>query len=48
MTGNLIVLGVFYNGGMMMSEAALTVGQLTSFLLYSAYVAISIGGMYLL
>lgn len=45
LSGNMIVLSVFYYGGMMMTESQITVGELTSFLLYAAYVGISIGGM---
>jgi len=45
LSGNLIVLSVFYSGGVMMSESMLTVGDLTSFLLYAAYTGISIGGI---
>ncbi|EDV24013.1 uncharacterized protein TRIADDRAFT_57058 [Trichoplax adhaerens] len=44
-SGNLLLLAVLWNGGMMMSQAQLTVGQLTSFLLYSGYVGIAIAGM---
>ncbi|KAG1681986.1 ATP-binding cassette sub-family B member 10, mitochondrial [Nymphon striatum] len=45
MSGNFIILAVLYQGGMMMTEAQLSVGQLTSFLMYAAYVAMSVGGM---
>lgn len=45
LSGNLIVLSVFYYGGMMMTESQITVGELSAFLLYAAYVGISIGGM---
>ncbi|XP_076464201.1 ATP-binding cassette sub-family B member 10, mitochondrial-like [Babylonia areolata] len=45
LSGNLIVLSVFYHGGMMMTESQITVGELSAFLLYAAYVGISIGGM---
>ncbi len=45
LSGNLIILTVFYNGGLMMNEATITVGQLSSFLLYAAFVGVSIGGM---
>ena len=40
----MIVLSVFYYGGIMMTESQITVGELTSFLLYAAYVGISIAG----
>ncbi len=35
---------VLYSGGYMMSEAQMTVGDLTSFLLYTVYVGFSIAG----
>lgn len=44
LSGNLMILGVLYNGGMMMSESQITVGDLSAFLLYAAYVGVSIGG----
>lgn len=44
-SGNLIILSVLYYGGQMMSENIITIGGLSSFLLYAAYVGISIGGM---
>ena len=40
----MIVVAVLYSGGYMMSESQLTVGDLTSFLLYTVYVGISIAG----
>lgn len=43
-SGNLIILSVFYYGGTMMSESQITVGELSSFLLYAAFVGVSIGG----
>lgn len=43
-SGNIIILSVFYYGGIMMSEAQITVGELSSFLLYAAFVGVSIGG----
>ncbi|PIK61530.1 ATP-binding cassette sub-family B member 10, mitochondrial [Apostichopus japonicus] len=45
LSGNLMILGVLYNGGMMMSESQITVGDLSAFLLYTAYVGVSIGGL---
>ena len=39
------MLLVLYNGGLMMQAGQLTVGDLSAFLLYSGYVAISIGGL---
>lgn len=44
-TGNMIVLAVLYYGGILMSRGELTVGSLSSFLLYAAYVGVSIGGL---
>lgn len=44
-TGNMIVLAVLYYGGVLMSDGRLTVGSLSSFLLYAAYVGVSIGGL---
>jgi ATP-binding cassette, subfamily B (MDR/TAP), member 10 len=38
LSGNLIVLSVFYFGGVWMSEEALTIGDLSSFLLYAFWV----------
>ena len=38
LSGNLIVLSVFYFGGMSMSEESLTIGDLSSFLLYAFWV----------
>ncbi|CAH1792181.1 unnamed protein product [Owenia fusiformis] len=45
LAGNLIVLTVFYNGGLMMNESALSVGDLSAFLLYAAYVGVAMGGL---
>ncbi|XP_069117773.1 ATP-binding cassette sub-family B member 10, mitochondrial-like [Argopecten irradians] len=44
-SGNMIVLSVFYYGGLMMTESQISVGELSAFLLYAAYVGVSIGGM---
>lgn len=44
-TGNMIVLAVLYYGGILMSDGRLSVGNLSSFLLYAAYVGVSIGGL---
>ena len=40
LSGNLIVLSVFYFGGVSMSEEALTIGDLSSFLLYAFWVCL--------
>ncbi|XP_072031210.1 ATP-binding cassette sub-family B member 10, mitochondrial-like [Amphiura filiformis] len=45
LSGNLIILSVLYNGGMMMNEAQITVGDLSAFMMYAAYVGISISGL---
>ncbi|XP_071079228.1 ATP-binding cassette sub-family B member 10, mitochondrial-like isoform X1 [Haliotis cracherodii] len=45
MSGNVIVLSVFYYGGLMMTESQMTVGELSAFLLYAAYVGVSMGGL---
>jgi len=39
------MLLVLYNGGLMMQSGQITVGDLSAFLLYSGYVAISIAGL---
>ncbi|XP_078045934.1 ATP-binding cassette sub-family B member 10, mitochondrial isoform X1 [Augochlora pura] len=44
-TGNAIVLSVLYYGGVMISHDTITVGNLSSFLLYTAYVGISLNGL---
>ncbi|XP_033874888.1 ATP-binding cassette sub-family B member 10, mitochondrial [Acipenser ruthenus] len=43
--GNLIVLTVLYKGGLLMGSDHMTVGELSSFLLYAFWVGVSIGGM---
>ncbi|CAG4953003.1 unnamed protein product [Colias eurytheme] len=45
LSGNTIIILVLYYGGGMVATEELTVGNLTSFLLYAAYVGISIGGL---
>ncbi|XP_015587518.1 ATP-binding cassette sub-family B member 10, mitochondrial [Cephus cinctus] len=45
LSGNAIILSVLYYGGVMVSDAALSVGNLSSFLLYAAYVGISLNGL---
>ncbi|XP_013194950.2 ATP-binding cassette sub-family B member 10, mitochondrial [Amyelois transitella] len=45
LSGNIIIILVLYYGGGMVATEQLTVGNLTSFLLYAAYVGISIGGL---
>ncbi|KAL0608809.1 ATP-binding cassette sub-family B member 10, mitochondrial [Plecturocebus cupreus] len=44
LSGNLIVLSVLYKGGLLMGSAHMTVGELSSFLMYAFWVGVSIGG----
>ncbi|XP_037000009.2 ATP-binding cassette sub-family B member 10, mitochondrial [Artibeus jamaicensis] len=45
LSGNLIVLSVLYKGGLLMGSAHMTVGELSSFMLYAFWVGLSIGGL---
>lgn len=45
LSGNIIIMSVLYYGGTLVNEGQLTIGALTSFILYAAYTAISIGGL---
>ncbi|XP_075387908.1 ATP-binding cassette sub-family B member 10, mitochondrial [Tenrec ecaudatus] len=45
LSGNLIVLSVLYKGGQLMGSAHMTVGELSSFLMYAFWVGLSIGGL---
>lgn len=45
LSGNLIVLAVLYKGGLLTGAANMTVGELSSFLMYAFWVGISIGGL---
>eukprot|EP00117_Sycon_ciliatum_P007075 scpid54928/ scgid10333/ ATP-binding cassette sub-family B member 10, mitochondrial; ABC-mitochondrial erythroid protein; ATP-binding cassette transporter 10 len=45
LVGNIAGLAVLWKGGMLMQTDAITVGQLTSFLVYLAYAGISVGGL---
>ncbi|CAN2390728.1 ATPase activity [Pristimantis euphronides] len=45
LSGNLIVLAVLYKGGLLMGGAHMTVGELSSFLMYAFWVGISINGL---
>lgn len=45
LSGNLIVLSVLYKGGLLMGGAHMTVGELSSFLMYAFWVGLSIGGI---
>lgn len=44
-SGNFIVLSVFYFGGGSIADQLITVGDLSAFLIYSAWVGISIAGL---
>ncbi|XP_048342311.1 ATP-binding cassette sub-family B member 10, mitochondrial isoform X2 [Sphaerodactylus townsendi] len=45
LSGNLIVLSVLYKGGLLMGYSHMTIGELSSFLMYAFWVGISIGGL---
>ena len=45
MSGNIIIVSVLYYGGLLVVQDALTIGALTSFILYAGYSAISINGL---
>ncbi|XP_021564809.1 ATP-binding cassette sub-family B member 10, mitochondrial isoform X3 [Carlito syrichta] len=45
LSGNLIVLAVLYKGGLLMGSAHMTMGELSSFLMYAFWVGVSIGGL---
>lgn len=45
LTGNIMIVSALYIGAPMLSDATLTVGQLSSFLLYAAYVSLSASGI---
>nr|CAD7198101.1 unnamed protein product [Timema douglasi] len=45
LSGNIIILTVLYYGGVMVSDQHITVGNLSAFLLYAAYIGVSIGGL---
>lgn len=42
-SGNMIVLSVLWYGGMMMAQSQITIGELTAFLLYAAYLGVNLG-----
>lgn len=44
-SGNVIIISVLYYGGVMISSETLTVGNLSSFLLYAAYIGVSVSGL---
>uniref|UniRef100_A0A8C7TW89 ATP binding cassette subfamily B member 10 n=1 Tax=Oncorhynchus mykiss TaxID=8022 RepID=A0A8C7TW89_ONCMY len=45
LSGNIIILSVLYKGGLLMASEHMTVGELSSFLMYAFWVGISIAGM---
>lgn len=45
LTGNAMTLSVLYYGGVMLTDSIITVGNLSAFLLYAAYVGISMNGL---
>ncbi|KAI9252440.1 P-loop containing nucleoside triphosphate hydrolase protein [Sporodiniella umbellata] len=45
LSGNLAVLAVLWYGGQMVMQDIITIGELTSFMLYTAYVGTALGGM---
>ncbi|XP_046886148.1 ATP-binding cassette sub-family B member 10, mitochondrial [Hypomesus transpacificus] len=45
LSGNIIILSVLYKGGLLMANEHMTVGELSSFLMYAFWVGISIAGM---
>lgn len=45
LAGNTMILSVLYYGGVMVSHDHISVGNLSAFLLYAAYIGVSIGGL---
>jgi len=45
LTGNAMALSVLYYGGVLVTDNALSVGALSSFLGYAAYIGMSLGGV---
>jgi ABC-type multidrug transport system fused ATPase/permease subunit len=45
LSGNIVVLALLYYGGSMVAEGVMSVGDLTSFFLYTAYVGGSLIGL---
>ena len=45
LSGNMIILTVLYYGGSLVTSDVITVGNLTSFILYAAYVGIGFNGV---
>lgn len=44
LSGNIMILSVLYKGGLLMASQHMTVGELSSFLMYTFWVGISIAG----
>lgn len=40
-----MMISVLYYGGTLVADSSITIGALTSFLLYAAYIGVSIGGL---
>lgn len=45
LSGNIMILSVLYKGGILMASQAMTVGELSSFLMYTFWVGLSISGL---
>uniref|UniRef100_A0A3P8UAV8 ATP-binding cassette sub-family B member 10, mitochondrial n=1 Tax=Cynoglossus semilaevis TaxID=244447 RepID=A0A3P8UAV8_CYNSE len=45
LSGNIMILSVLYKGGLLMASHHMTVGELSSFLMYTFWVGISIAGL---
>ncbi|GJQ65040.1 hypothetical protein Trydic_g7194 [Trypoxylus dichotomus] len=45
LSGNIIIISVLYYGGVMISSQTISIGNLSSFLLYAAYIGVSVGGL---
>ncbi|XP_060897072.1 ATP-binding cassette sub-family B member 10, mitochondrial [Labrus mixtus] len=45
LSGNIMILSVLYKGGLLMANQHMTVGELSSFLMYTFWVGISIAGL---
>lgn len=45
LSGNAIIMSVLYYGGNLVNDGNMTIGALTSFILYAGYTAISLGGL---
>lgn len=45
LSGNVIIISVLYYGGVMVSSQTISIGNLSSFLLYAAYIGVSVSGL---